>query len=737
MSDTRPVGQPTEGPEPDKGASRPQQQHSSYSRPTVPRVEDFGDVAQSGDGDVGLKDLIEFFQKTPPPLSNFMSIPDHFSSSSSEEDKWDKFKTKVFRRPSKKARKKRPPVIMLPDSAVAARTTDGHRYIAISIPTEHSPLEPRPSSRYPVYDSMEAMFHRDVNSKFGMWKTAPATRLVTVLNPVPEDRRESMSSGSPLSTTVEQPDQMTALSQPSMRKRAHTVSISPSHEQRYTPGKGKDPARNRSVSDPHAANAVLPQSNERQHISRPTTAGKSEPGPSRQYEHTPTSPKDIDAAEPSTSRLPENPVITLTLPSRKSSRRGKQLEPTSPEAARTRQGSSSSTSGTNNSTGNGDGIGSGHQRNSFAASIETTSSSPQVLKATTAIVGQSIPIVVRPASADPDSPLDLNFPEPPTGTGKGKTDRLARTSAVGPPPPLQPPPLPPPIARLERSQSSRKERVRERNLRDAEKLRVQTEREGKDKDKGKGKGKGKEPASYPFGFLPGMPATLPRIVPSAILGHRHNQGREEEEQDDSSSTLSPSSSPTKSSTSAHGSGPAAAAAAAEDRAPSPTSHEQREDSEARYVAKTLAPERETLERLPRAELIARYEALREHRIYERERRLRQLERSRDAWVRAVPVLLQDLNALLRQQHRILEGAGLTSSGVGSGVSGGGFPVPPAASSQQQQQQQHLREQYGHGHHHHLRHPRPRSRSGLDGPAVSIAAANLAARAIGRRGLCTE
>ncbi|KAI0551384.1 hypothetical protein F4679DRAFT_137369 [Xylaria curta] len=635
-----------------KDASQPQKHADSH--PGVRRVEDFGEAAQGDNADTGIKDLIQFFRKTPPPRTNRMSIPDNFSGSS-EEDKWDKFKTKVFRRPSKKARKKRPPVIMLPDSAVASRTTDGHRYIAISIPMEYSPLELNPTSQDPTFGSIEAAFQRDVNSKLGLWKISPANRLVTVLNPVPEDLRESLSSSSPLSTTAEQPEPTTALSSPSMRKRAHTIPLSPGQEKRYAPEKAKETARYRSASDPHAAPSTKSQSSEGKHGPPLTTAEKSGPGLRLKDVSAVASPKDISPVEPSPSRLPEKPVITLTLPRRKSSLRGSQLKPAPPETTdnvtNARQGSASST----NSNGNGN----GHKRGSFAASIDTTSSSPQLLKATTAVVGQSIPVVVRPASAEEDSPLDLNFPEPPSG--KWKTDRLPRTSAVGSASPVSP--------ELERTQS-RKERVRERKQRDTEKQRAQMEQH---------KGKGKEPAPHPFGFLPGIPAALPEMLPSAILGyHQHHHGRE----DDELTYPSRSSSSTTSSISTHERG------LAERISPSLSQKGKSEDREVRYIAKALAEERETLEHLPREELIQRYEKLREQRIYERERRLRKLEHSRDTWIRAVPVLLQDLNGLLRQQHRILEGAGLMH----------GFPPPMGPS------------QHHHGHHHHLRHARRRSHS---------------------------
>ncbi|KAJ2979048.1 hypothetical protein NUW58_g7303 [Xylaria curta] len=298
MSDAQPGGKPAEQLKGANDASRPQQP-DKYSRPTVPRVEDFGDVVKNDDQDASLEDLVQFLKKTPPPPSNYMSIPDDFSGSS-EEDKWDKLKTKVFRRPSK-TRKKPPPRIMLPDSAVAATTIGGYRYIAISIPTERSALAPISALRCPVDDRLEAAFHRDVNSRFGMWKALPASRVVTVLNPVPEDRRESMSSGSLPSIASDRPEQATALSDPAMRKRPHTVSLSPGKEKRYAPGKPRGLAKSRSVRNTHPASQIsdltgIPQSSEEPHTSKAITSEKNEPGPSSRGSHIKTAPTGIDQA---------------------------------------------------------------------------------------------------------------------------------------------------------------------------------------------------------------------------------------------------------------------------------------------------------------------------------------------------------------------------------------------------------------------------------------------------------
>ncbi|KAI0118390.1 hypothetical protein GGR51DRAFT_215127 [Nemania sp. FL0031] len=662
MFDTRSEVKPAEQLEEGGGASRPQQLG------VISGDGDLGNVSKNGTPNAGLKDLIQFFKRTPPPPSNFMSIPDNFSASSGE-DKWDKFKTKVFRRRSSKKRKPRPPIIMLPDSAVSSRSTEGHRYIAISIPSEHSPMAPLANSQYPIYDSVEAAFHREVNSRFGMWKSTPSNRPVSVLNPVLEDHRESASATSLPSTVPEQSDQKAVISGRTMRIRPHSVSLLPSREQRYTPRKERELVKTRSAEDAHPVEAsqpsepttAIPQSSERQRNSMQAIIDKGAPEQGRQGVPMEISPKDVVMGEPSIARVVEKPVITLTLPSRTSSRRGKPLEPVSPERTEyiINTGRASIVSiddGFNNGNGHFSGINSAiAPRASFAASIDTTHSSPQILKAQTAVAFHSVPIIVRSANGDVESPLDLNFPQPPVGP--------PRTSQ------LEPSPSMPPI--VGRSKS-RKERVREKKQRDLDKRRDETEREGKEK------GKGKEPASQPTSFTPGMPGALPATPPS--YDHHHEGGGTSST---SLSSLASSVDLDKSSDSTHDGDL--------QRAPSTSNKSHRKEREARYIAKALATQRSTLENLPREELIERYEALRAQRVYEREKRLRKLERSRDTWARAVPRLLEDLNGLLRDQHRILAAAGLAH---------GGFPAQSTGGPSQ----------YRHEHEYQQRRHRRRSRS---------------------------
>ncbi|KAI0426917.1 hypothetical protein F5Y09DRAFT_48008 [Xylaria sp. FL1042] len=630
MSGARLGGGPATQRKGEIGTSR-QSQHASYSHPTVPEVEDFGDMGQDDRLETGIKDLIEFLKMTPPPPTNYMSIPDNFSSSSSEDDRWDKFKRKIFRY-RRKARKRRPPVIMLPDSAVSARTIGGHRYIAISIPMQYSPLAPLAQSQYPIYDSIEAAFQREVNSMLGTGKKPPR-RVGTVLHPVAEDR-ESMSSSSPPLTASERPEQPTVLPSPSRRARSHSIPLLPSQEQRYTPR--RDPSKSRSIdsarSVPHLSGlAAITQSSEEKHTPWPAIAEMNALRPSSKDVLTETVPKGTEVVEPSTSRVLEKPIITLTLPPRRSSKRGKGLELTPIEPIEKVIGpNNDSPASPNDSNTNNNGNGSGNEsgdraRGSFAASIDTTGSSPQLLKAQTAMAVQSVPIIVTQAgAAEPESSPDPNASELPAR--KGGIEPSTQELPAGPPPPL--------VSDVEEPQRTKKG-VQERTQRNTEKTRMER------------KGKENETVSEPY--TPDMPASssVPKRPPGTPT-HHHRGG----ENTSSTPTTSSDHSPVTSSASTHGRGyPTARSFSRRKRG-----HEERQ---ARYIARALAEEKETLENLPREELIRRYEALREQRVYEREKRLRRLERSRDSWIRAVPMLLQDLNGLLREQHRILEGARLT------------------------------------------------------------------------------
>ncbi|KAI0019111.1 hypothetical protein F4780DRAFT_467871 [Xylariomycetidae sp. FL0641] len=222
-------------------------QLSSLARHPDVTLGHFRELLDEEESNNGIQELIQLLRQSPPP-GNLMSIPDHLSSSS-EEDRWTKLKTKVLRRKRKKGRRVRTPSIKLPDSAIAATTTDGHRHIAISIPSEHSHLGPQSPSQYPVYESMEAEFQREIESRFGVARNSAADRAVTVLKPVAEDR-ESASSIS-LS-----PGESPYSNQPlSVRPKRSQSAPSPPKDQRFHPRKGKDPIKRRSV--PHGEHAPV------------------------------------------------------------------------------------------------------------------------------------------------------------------------------------------------------------------------------------------------------------------------------------------------------------------------------------------------------------------------------------------------------------------------------------------------------------------------------------------------
>ncbi|KAI2639345.1 hypothetical protein GGS21DRAFT_425935 [Xylaria nigripes] len=598
MSKTRFEKRPAEQLEKDNGVSS-SRQNDSRSCSAIPKTDDLRGP------DAEMRDLIEFFKKTPPPPTNYMSIPDE--SSGSEQDRWQKLKKKVFRS-RRKTPKWRPPVIMLPDSAVSARTTDGHRYIAISIPTEYSHLAPLSNSQYPVYDSIEAAFQREINSRFGMWKRPPSNRVVAVLNPVAEDRRKSRSVRSRPPAAAS-----------SRRARPRSISLTPTQQQRYTPGKASRLGKTKSLGAASRGPRFTDVSAESQTSGDPVSM----PWPNSQ---------DILlklTGVAASSRPQDNPIITLTLPSRKSSKRGIRAAPMPPDTTDESRKSSDATS--DNLEGDDSGIGGKDPaaRHSFAASIDTTNSSPApVLRAQTAKAYHSVPIVVRPSGTDIESPAILKPPEHPSG--KGKTDDSAKAaSAEGQSGPS--------TAADEKGTQSRKKKVHEKKKRDIVKL--------KETGQGKGTGSGeageKESTKPASGKKTAEKGEEPQVRAFPLVP-----------KPPSSSYSSSSPSTVQSSESSR------------EQVPKHTSshHRQKEDRaerEARYISKALAEEQATLENLPREELIRRYESLREQNIYEREKRLRRLERNRDTWARTLPTLLQDLNGLLREQHRLLQGAGLT------------------------------------------------------------------------------
>jgi hypothetical protein len=87
-----------------------------------------------------LNDLATFLLTKDPPPENFMSMGDTTEQVRPQR----KLPFKFLQRQDSKKVKECPPQLLLPDSAVAARTIQGHWHIAITIPPEYDPLLPRP-----------------------------------------------------------------------------------------------------------------------------------------------------------------------------------------------------------------------------------------------------------------------------------------------------------------------------------------------------------------------------------------------------------------------------------------------------------------------------------------------------------------------------------------------------------------------------------------------------------------
>ncbi|KAF5621729.1 uncharacterized protein FTJAE_11106 [Fusarium tjaetaba] len=148
----------------------------------------FIDQQQEGDGEPhdGLAELIDFLRNYSPPSGNFMSIPDGIPPE--DRGRWHRLR-KLGKR--SKSLSKSPQTIRLPDSAVSGTTIGGHRHIAISIPLDASPFGRTPRSQYPIYQ------HRSVKPLTSQYAPTRAVLndkgVVTVLRTVAEDRESSPS----------------------------------------------------------------------------------------------------------------------------------------------------------------------------------------------------------------------------------------------------------------------------------------------------------------------------------------------------------------------------------------------------------------------------------------------------------------------------------------------------------------------------------------------------------------
>ncbi|KAI1407770.1 hypothetical protein F5Y13DRAFT_205687 [Hypoxylon sp. FL1857] len=660
--------------------SEPLETSSSSSSPStkmLPRSDVTGDHG----------DLVDFF-RSPPPPGNFMSIPDDISISSAD-GKWSVFK--VFRK-RRKGKKRKPPLIQLPDSAVSARTIDGHRYIAISIPSNYSHSGPAPL-KHPASEPVEEASHQAADST----RSATSDHGKKVQNPSTGDH-ESLSSVSIAPKKGTHPEGITRLAPPP--RRVSLLSTVPSQEEPHS-GKGKEPDRpsksksgilhRAPISPLGSVKPTYPterevkslrRDQERQTELKQIVSESKEPSKKKvarivdipatkknqpvrasnepTANHSSIPPKDAirnagKSAEPA-RMLSANPVITLTVPTRTSSKRAganvagpggiDDVINTRPPLGERDLSSNQSDNGNGGTTG---------PRGSFAESLVTTESSPKVLKAQTAM---AVPIVVRPPSGpEIESPLNLNFPTPPSS----KVHRSVQADLLAPP------------ALAERTKS-RKDRVRERKQRDIEKLKTKL-RQAQPLDPHLLKpgvppenawpespvlGRFNQELGSPHPLRPLLTGKMSDLGPtrpglhlkpphlSLEAVHKKRRGRSVSAPVmTSSSSPSPLESPSM---------PWESSTAFYRRMQREAERKEDETRRARYEAEAQAQAKEAQERLSLQKLIRRYEKLKETRAREMEERLHRLERNGDILMQSLVPLMETLNTLLQDRHGLQRSA---------------------------------------------------------------------------------
>ncbi|KAI8957140.1 hypothetical protein F5Y11DRAFT_352881 [Daldinia sp. FL1419] len=627
--------------------------------------------------------LADFFRREPPP-GNFMSIPDDVSVYS-VHNKWDMFK--VFKKKRKK-RKRQPPLIKLPDTAISSRTVGGHRYIAISIPSGQLNSDPAPAQQ-----SSEPRPTKPEPPKETEPEQSPTpNREIQAPRPVTRDR-ESQSSASLAPRSLRQPEALTLLAPP---PRKVSVLSTVASQDETTPSKGKEPDRpnppegsissdapisplgiskNESFGSQRSRlpirspgkqggqqmKAVDPGGNEIETVPRiveipPQKHNIQEPKkkePGRINNRPATSDglltrdrsRKGDKSSQAPHMLPTTLLSTSALPVRTSSKGAVKISNETKNVTGTTRPVPLSRAASSYNGGNGGATG---PRGSFAESLMTIESSPRVLKAETATAYQSVPIVVRPPSRpEIDSPLNLNFPSPPTNKANQLTDPS------------------PPLAAAEGA-TSRKERVRERKKRDIEKLRSQIHQPpasnllrvepsaGNAWPESPVLGRFNQEFSPPLprpyipGKLsdigpirPGLQLKSPYLSPEAVAKKRRGRSISAPIITSSSSPSSPLESP---------------------RAPweDSTAYYRRKERQAenaenaarrtRYAAHALAEQKETQEWVERQKLLRKYEKLKERRTKDMEKRLRRLERNGEILMQSLVSLMDTLNRLLQEPH---------------------------------------------------------------------------------------
>ena len=130
--------------------------------------------------------LIDFLRNHAPPADNFMSVP----YSERDEDGRGRWPLKVRRANNKRSKSvpRSPRPLRLPDSAVSGTTIGGHRHIAISIPLEASPFAEAAGWQHPAHRPDAASDSRPNSDRSTSIRTFTNEKgVVTVLRTVVED----------------------------------------------------------------------------------------------------------------------------------------------------------------------------------------------------------------------------------------------------------------------------------------------------------------------------------------------------------------------------------------------------------------------------------------------------------------------------------------------------------------------------------------------------------------------
>ena len=147
----------------------------------------FGETVKALQAGNDVAALIDFLRNHPPPPDNFMSTP-YGADDEGERGRWSKIK-KMGKR--SKSAPRAPQNLRLPDSAVSGVTIGGHRHIAISIPLNASPFGEDMRSQYPVYAQRDLSM--GTPSKEPLRTYTNDKGVVTVLRPVTEVSESSIS----------------------------------------------------------------------------------------------------------------------------------------------------------------------------------------------------------------------------------------------------------------------------------------------------------------------------------------------------------------------------------------------------------------------------------------------------------------------------------------------------------------------------------------------------------------